>query len=79
MKKCCSTALTFAFRLSTFAFRRGHAELAPAGLGERCDALVDLLVGEAREAQAHPAAAVVLVDRPLGPRVDRDARREGRL
>jgi hypothetical protein len=58
---------------------RGHAELAAADLGKRRDALVDFLMARARKAKPHPAAGVALVHRPLGPRVDRDARRERRL
>ena len=58
---------------------RRHAELAPAHLRERRDALADGFVRGTGEAEPHPALAVALVGRPFRPGIDGDAARLRRL
>src|SRR5215212_6231577 len=59
--------------------RRRHAEIAAADVGERRNAFVNFFVTRAGEAEAQAASTVLLVDRPLRPRVDRHASRERRF
>src|SRR5262245_38230323 len=59
-------------RAADIAAPRGHPEFAAADLGEGGDAVADLVLCRAREAQPHAAFAVGLVDGPFRPRIDRD-------
>src|SRR5262245_18756281 len=59
-------------RAAHIAAARRHPEFAAADLGEGGDAVADLVLRRAREAQPHAAFAMSLVDGPFRPRIDRD-------
>ena len=53
---------------------RGQTKFAAADLRQRRNSLVDFLMAQVGETQPQTAFGVGLVHRPLGPRVDGDAR-----